>query len=396
MPAAPATVLDAEASRRCLQSGTVALVLAVVACALAGYWHQARLRAALGHYINDRNALSEAVRSVASDPYWVRYTARHGDADLISVSALERLAVLTSASGSAGASAPRRSSSGRPGSPPGGRPGGRGARPGVPSPPPAPPTGLSIAAYERIPGARSLGSDLEALSDPRLLERSMEASDFFAFSIQAWGDRRNHLMYQNYASGRCHVSRFDIPRSRHAGDFVPTLDPAALLGCLTLRDARALAAYEMPVFGNPLERRDRLAVQVGLSGSALNVNLPFATVALDVAVAFVMLFFAAFTAEAIAQPSFPAPCTLFGAFGRTALSATALRLALWTPLAACSYLAVCSGSWPLCFGLLLPALATYPADRSLRRVGYFSRGRRRPALPARGRGRRVGGEGRVG
>jgi hypothetical protein len=165
----------------------------------------------------------------------------------------------------------------------------------------------------------------------------MKESNYFDFSIVRWGNKRNVLMYRNAVRHSCTVPQLEVPTLPAGAPkpefFVPLLDRDALLKCLTLQDARELATFELPTFGNPLQLDDRIvSKQVDLKPGSLPGDLYPASVVVQIFLFFVIVYFGAFAREAASSAEFPAAGTLFGAFSRSRGTLLFMLLALWTPL----------------------------------------------------------------
>jgi len=253
---------------------------------------------------------------------------------------------------------------------------------------------LSAAFDLRLDEMRAIADYLNKLNDPRLLAASMKASNFFAFSIARWGDKRNQLMYRNVVTNSCTVTRLEVPTipagASRPDDYVPLLDRDALLKCLTLSDVRELAKSELPTFGNPLQLDERIQKQVDVRPGSLRGDLFTASVVVQAFLFFVIVYFGAFAHEAVSLATFPAQGTLFGVFSRPRWNLGVMLFALWTPVITSATMSVVSRKWPLMVCNAPIVLAVLSVHCALQRKSYFDSLRPRALLAIMSRWRSGG------
>jgi len=188
-------------------------------------------------------------------------------------------------------------------------------------------------------------------------------------------------MYQNAVANSCTTRELELPtKAKKSDHFVPALDKEALLKCLTLRDVRELAHFELPTFSNPTLVGEQLARKIELPPGSLPGDLYAASLVVQLLLFFATIHFGAFAREAISSATFPAQGTLFGAFSRGWWSVLVLFLALWSPLLASLGVAVASRRWSLAACSALIGCAVLFAHLALQRKSYFGACDPRPIL----------------
>jgi hypothetical protein len=338
------TVLDNFAAKACTQSGTLALLLSVAVLLLIPYWVQRPQEISLNRYIAYRYGLAFEVEALDADPIFQKYKASEQSADSMPIAKLSDVSVVISDTSN---NKPVQTKS-------------------QPAPPPKKHTSPVLKDAQQPPNAPqllraivtaslvempSISDLLIELNDPRLLGDSMKVSNFFDISVSRWFQKRDEQMYHNQALQFCTTARLDVP-TLPAGVpapnyFVPLMDKDALLQCLTLRDVRELAAFELPTFGNPLQYDERIAKPVDVKPGSVPGDLYAAGIVLQVSLFFVLVYFAAFARVAVSSPEFPAKGTLFGAFSGSRWTLFVLLLALWTPAIASITMSLISREWLL-------------------------------------------------
>jgi len=309
---------DIASSKACTQSGAFALLLSVVILLLIPHWRQRPWEIALAAYISDRANLANELVKLDDNPIWQKYQNANKSADSTPFEQLLQTDYPVSGSRDAVTKKPTetkfeahktaKKSTSR-----------------IPFGRPAPPT--SVTAFEslRLPELRSIADILTALNNPQLLTNSMRESNFFAFSILSWGDKRNDLMYRNAVLNSCVVTPLEIPTIAPGAPrpdyFVPRLDNDAMLKCLTLQDIRQLAKLELPVFTNRLQLGGRIQQDIVVNPWSLSASLFPISFITQLLLFFVLVYFVAFASEAVSSTTFPAPGTLFAAFLKIAVAA---------------------------------------------------------------------------
>src|SRR5580658_2656599 len=99
-------------------------------------------------------------------------------------------------------------------------------------------------------------------------------------------------------------------KGEKTADFVPVLTEEALLRCLTVHDVRELAHFEYPTISNPMELGGRIGPVIEMAPGSLprgSLRPYFATLAAQVLLFFVVVYFGAFAREAVASAAFPVP-----------------------------------------------------------------------------------------
>jgi uncharacterized membrane protein (DUF485 family) len=111
------------------------------------------------------------------------------------------------------------------------------------------------------------------------------------------------------------------------------------------------------------------------------IDPSIATLAAQILLFFVVMYFGAFSREAVASPTFPAPGTLFGAFSRSRWTLLVLLLALMTPLGTSLALAAATRKWLFAVPDLFISWAVLTVFVVLETKGYFHALNPRPFLP---------------
>jgi hypothetical protein len=195
---------------------------------------------------------------------------------------------------------------------------------------------------------------LRLLNDSDLLTDSRNFSNFYAFSIGRWSQRRAELIYRNAGLQKCATQEIEKPYKKPVRDnFVPEIASDALLYCLTLKDIRELAAYEQPIMENPDQIGGAIGRPVDLSPGALPRRVDQASIAAETLLLFALIYFAAFASEATLSTMFPVPGTLFGAFSKSRSTTLALLLAICVPFSSSLALAIVARRWVLWAGCAL-------------------------------------------
>jgi hypothetical protein len=303
--------VDTAASEACVRSGTFALLISVALLLLIPSWREQQNYDALRRYVTDRLALAGQVDRLGNDPFWGKYKASNAEAESISIADLLGATVVVSSTKAMSVRVPEISP------PPRHR-----AKKAISATQPAPgaPTGLSAVATASVGlvEIKPIADTLGRLNDSDVLTRTRSVSNFFNVSLFRWLDTRNMWAYQNQILNKCFTGNLEVPNQVKTSDvFVPAIENEGLLKCLTLQNVRDLAKLELPTFQNP-QLGDHLGPQVDVQpGTFLPHNLYWASVLAEVLLFVMMVHFSAFVLEAVSSLNFPAPGTIFSAFGRS-------------------------------------------------------------------------------
>ena len=362
--------VDTAASAACVRSGAFALLLSVALLLLVPTWRAQPMYAALGEYLAQRVNLAGAMEDLDDDPVWRKYQVSNETAELMPIGQLREIGVDMAATDQSEttlqpkASAPPRNNqkvgivglkqpapplapratdkptvpfknqSGVAGierpAPPSGlnvsesapqphptAPSRSRHKAGIPVFTPAPPslvhvTVTNIMGISEAP--RILGA-LTKLNDSDILTRTRQVSNFFEFSLVRWLNKRNGYAFRNALTGICTQGELEAPpKGDNQAHFAPALTEEALMKCLTVHDARELARFELREVSNSIQLGGRIGPLVEIAPGSLprgSVELYSATIAAQILLFFVVVYFAAFTREAVASRVFPAPGTLF-------------------------------------------------------------------------------------
>jgi len=365
--------IDTAASQACTRAGAFALLVSVVLFLLAMYWQNRKNDEALAKYVGSRLNMALQFDSLDKDGLWEEYEQSHPDADHTSIDVLRNEEVRIVERGSGDQNTTGSSSNGNPS---------RGSRKPVFVGPrlPAPIRDLTVTItsdYE-IPEIAELVRAFRELNDPEMLTRARMVGNFFGISIAKWGNRRNNLLYGNVLTHACTVPRLEVvpaeswwrsllapPRS------APLIDDDALLKCISLRDLRELANFELPALNNPTELGAKIVRDPEISPGSFPRDPFAASIVSELFLAFVLFYFAAFAREATSSIAFPARGTLFGAFSNSRWQLLVFFLALWAPFLSCLALAVSSTRLVIVLGIVPVLFATLSVQRTLEEKFFF-------------------------
>jgi hypothetical protein len=147
---------------------------------------------------------------------------------------------------------------------------------------------------------------------------------------------------------------------------------------LTISDVRQLAGFEMPEISNSVKLGKSGDTDVDLTPGSLPRNLYMATLSAQLLLFFVIMYFGAFSGEAISSGGFPITGTLFSAFAQSFWTLLVFFIALWVPVL--SSLVVLAAAWqtttlsrrlPLILCSVLTGLAVFSVQATLQRKDYF-------------------------
>lgn len=369
LPKNDPTKADTAASDSCARSGAFALLLTVTLSLLIPYWMERRSEEALGNYIAYRLNLANQIETLDENPVWKEYKVSNKTAESMSIAELMKASLGTAKAAPESKPQAKTTSAAT-------------SKPNVPRfdptrpTRPAPPTGLSVSiSPAKLDAVIPIADWLNRLNDSDLLNRSRDVSNFFEFSIIRWASKRSNLMYENMISTQC-FTRQDWELSdngKKPEDFIPALDKDALLNCLTLRDVRELAQFELPTFSNPIQAQGRIHREVDINPSSLLPrDLYMASALTQLLLFFVIVHFGAFAQEAVSSAEFPVPGTLFSAFSGSRGTLLVFLLAFWSPLCASLALDVASRKWSLIPCTVLIGCSTLFTYLVLQRKSFFN------------------------
>jgi len=395
--------IDKASSEACTRAGAFALLISVLLFLLGVYWYNRRAEEALAEYTTRRSNLAMFLEELQNDPIWQRYLESHPDADRMPLNQLiharAEIEMATSqpqppksedvAHASAKPNPPH------PAIKPPEPPGGLEIAPPKPEPPksenaahasaktrppnsalrtPAAPTGLTIRAVTivELHEMSAIVQFWRELNDSSILTKSRETSYFFDLSIAKWANRRGTMMYSNALTGVCSASEIEIPsKFSNTKRYTAQMNDEALMNCITLRNLKELAQFELPQMSNPIQLGSKAGRDVDLSPGSLPRDPYAATLVAEALLFFALVYFSAFAREAVLTKSFPARATLFGAFSGTRWMLSVFLLALWTPFLACCAVGLTSGKVLPSIAAIPVFFATFSAHRTLVSKAFF-------------------------
>jgi len=387
------TRVDVAASAACVRSGAFALLLSIGNLLLVPYWREQPMYTALAAYLTGRVNLASAVESLDDDPIWQKYKTSHETADSTTIQQLLGLQVNIAAAESSKTTPQLKPAA----------PSKNHAKASVGGLVPASPTGMSVAITIALPEAPRIAESLNSLNDSEVLARTRQVSNFFNFSLIRWLNKRGAFAYQNALTSNCTKKELELPhKGGKPAEFVPVFTQEALLNCLTVHDVRELARFEYPTISNPMELGGHIGPVIEVAPGSLprgSLRPYVATLAVQVLLFFVVVYFGAFAREAVASAVFPVPGTIFGAFSRSPWTLLVLLLAILAPLCTSIVVAVAARKWTLWASVLFIGWAILSVCFVLTRRSYFGalnpmfliRGKRPAKNAASGRGHRLPG-----
>jgi hypothetical protein len=221
---------------------------------------------------------------------------------------------------------------------------------------------------------------LVLLDDPDTLTASRGYSAFVNISIYRWTFKRSTLIFRDEINGdgqgtsnECQeaLKRAQQPQQHQIANSVPRVGKDVLLDCLTLRDVRELAEYELPKIPDTTKYGGRDGKEVDVTPGSLPHNLYMASVFGMCLLLFVGVYFNAFVREAVSSSDFPASGTLFGAFSRSAVTLAVFALVLSVPAGASLGLALVSRRMLLISCSVLIVCTFFSVYWTLHRKSYF-------------------------
>jgi hypothetical protein len=358
--------IDKIASEACTRSGAFALLVSVLLLVLCVSLQGRKADRALADYVAARQNLAMFAEELQKDQIWQQYAESHTDADQKPLAQLIHTKVdMSRTSANTGLQNPAGTPS-------------RSIEPHSPNSSdraPLPPSGLTVSMSAELGELSEMSHIVQSwreLNDLNLLTRSSETSNYFSFSIAKWANRRANLMYDHVRSGTCMVSEFEMPprlfKSEHD---VRDLSDEALMNCVTMRDLRELAQFELPQLSVPAQLGTKIGRDVDLSPGSLPKDPYAASLVAEALLFFALVYFSAFVREAVSSDSFPARGTLFGAFSRTRGVLAVFFVALWAPFLSCCAVGFTSGQLLLGLAALPVLVATFSAHQTLAGKSFF-------------------------
>jgi hypothetical protein len=381
--------VDETTSTACTKSGTVAMALSVTLLCLIPYWQHRPADEALARYVTSRMLLDMNLGQLDHNPAWQYYKESHEDAESTSISRLPanfsypppqwkpRSNTSRSWTPEVG---PARAISTRPVStlrvalafPKLGVAHEIAAQQPFTNSPnaPAPPTGVTATAVGPLPELNEIAVLTKQLNDSKELVNASHYSNYYLFSILRWVQKERMLAWNDQLQLRCAMKSIDLPATEGSPS---EPDPAVLFDCLSIRDWRELAAYEMPSAGSAEHNQigDGIGKAVDIGVGALPHRGDLASFVAEAMLILTLLYFGAFVREAVHSVHFPAAATLFSAFSRTPSAKLAMLLALFFPLLSSAALAIVSKSWLLCVEGVLIGLITIWTFVGFQQKSYF-------------------------
>jgi len=234
-----------------------------------------------------------------------------------------------------------------------------------------PPGNLTVTVSVSIPELVGTSALTKKLNDLKLLADARKYSNYYLFSISRWIQKKRILAWHDQLQEHCLVKSIDL-QPTHSSTTEP--DPEVLFDCLSIRDWRELAAYEMPSAGSAEQNEigSGIGKDVDVSIGALPRRVDQASFAVAGLLVFTLLYFGAFLREAAHSDCFPAAGTLFGAFSRTPSTNLMMFAALLFPPIASLAVAIASASWVLYVESALVALATGWIFIGFQKKSYFT------------------------
>lgn len=191
--------------------------------------------------------------------------------------------------------------------------------------------------------ADTIADVLCELGDGKLLTDARAYSFRHSQSILRWENMRDRLLSIG-RSTQLKLPGYRIPAKGKAGDRDPMIPRDELLSYLMIEDIITLASYELPDLVQ-IELLQKELSLVTLSSIGIPIRLIAATNFIEFALLLSVIYFWLFFREARFSESFPAPGTLFGAFGRTHLSKLLFKVLIALPPIASALLAMRSFSY---------------------------------------------------
>jgi hypothetical protein len=382
--------IDGTTSSACTKSGMTALGISVILLCLIPYWQHRPTEKALSTYLTSRVLLNMDFDQLEQNPAWEYYKESDPKAELTPLGKLPQAYPYPPPQWKPQPdAAPPSTSDGDPAHAEGRKstwalkvalvapklPFAR--RIALQLPPssspnaPASPSGLTVTTLVPLSELNALIDLTRQLNDSQQLDIASNYSNYYVIAIGLWIQKKRMLAWRDELDHRCPMRSIDLTPTK--GSF-PEPHPDVLFNCLTLRDWRQLAAYEMPSTGSAEQNQigSRIGTPVDLAIGALPHRGDLASFVAGASLVIVLLYFGAYLREATHSKRFPAPATLFAAFSRTPFANLAFLLALVFPLMSCIALAVIACNWLLYIEGTLILLATCWILLGFQQRSYFS------------------------
>jgi hypothetical protein len=315
-----ATKADTAASDACTRSGTFALALSAVLFMLVASWAHRRSEVALAQYLSYRYDLALSIGSLDENPVWQKFKDSNEASE---TTPLNRLPVQVPVITSGLPITDKKIRSDHVVSIH--KPHGPGWRPSAP-------TALTVTQMVEIPQIHDAIDILKKLNDASLLTESRKYSNYFAFSIGRWAQKRTDLIYRNAVGGNCATKEIEKPHASNvSAEFVPEIDEDVLLACLNINDVRDLAQFEQPAMTNPDQIGGLIRRDIDIAPGTLPKDLFLASIVSQAFLFVALAYFGAFTKEATLSEGFPVEGTFFSAFSRSHWTLLLLFFAIFIP-----------------------------------------------------------------
>jgi hypothetical protein len=352
------TTVDTAASAACTRAGSFALLLSALLALLIPYWTGRYNEVAVGQYLVDRSELAIKVDGLDDDPWWQLYKGSTVGAESKSIAELREASATKSIPGNLPPTTPQVVH--KSAEPAGGVP----SAPGIVS--------ITITSTQKLDRVSDIAGFLEKLNDSNMLTRSRQVSHFFDVAIVRWIEKRNNLLYKNAVNHACFSGDMTAPSSGQKSKyFVPAVSTEALMKCLTLDDVQQLARFELPTLSSPMQNGEFPRREIDVALGVIPHDLFWASIMSQVLLVFVIVYFGAFTREAVSSANFPVPGTLFGAFSRSRQTLLMLLVVLLVPVIASLGVAIVSGQWVLGVLTILVTCAVVSVYLVLHAKSYF-------------------------
>jgi hypothetical protein len=383
------TKIDEAASSACTKSGGLAMALSVALLCLIPYWQHRPADEALASYVTSRVLLDMNLDQLDQNPVWQYYKESHGDAEVTSISRLPIRFTYPPSQWK-----PKSNSSGAPQTSRLWAPDASQVEAGhqrsdsalsvaltVPKlrvahkialqRPAAPTNGTATATIiGPLPELDEVKVLTKQVNESKQLLNAGHYSNYYSVSIARWIQKERMLVWNDQLQQRCSTKSIDLP-AKEGSPSEP--DPDVVFDCLSIRDLRELAKYEMPSTGSADENQigDGIGKAVDIGVGALPHRGDLASFVAGATLIVTLLYFGAFLREAVHSEHFPAAATLFSAFSRTPSANLAMLLALLFPLLSSITLAILSKSWLLYVEGVLIGLVTIWAFVGFQQKSYF-------------------------
>jgi hypothetical protein len=387
--------VDEATSSACTKSGALAMLISVALLCLIPYWQHRPAEIALARYVTSRVLLDMNLDQLDQNPAWQYYRESHGDAEVISISHLPERFPYPPPQWKPQSNDPGAPQTSRLRAPDAGQVEAGHQRsdsalsvalivtklqvphkiawqlPPTNSPNrPAAPTNGTATAIGPLPELEEIKALTKQINESKQLLNAGHYSNYYSVSIARWIQKERMLVWNDQLQQRCSTKSIDLP-AKEGSPSEP--DPDVLFDCLSIRDWRELAKYEMPSTGSAEQNQigDGIGKAVDIGVGALPHRGDLASFVAAAMLIVTLLYFGAFLREAVHSVHFPATATLFSAFSRTPSANLAMFLALCFPFLSSAILAVVSKSWLLYVEDVLIGLVTIWTLVGFQQKSYF-------------------------